>query len=93
MFPFLEPAYLSVKSKKVKPLTTNVLESRGPQSPAGVSKEGWPQSLKDYVQRVFEAIDDVDRDDAQTELKNLVARHHSKGTLWEIDWDKMPVPR
>ncbi|KAF9958146.1 hypothetical protein BGZ72_000823 [Mortierella alpina] len=87
-----KPAYLSVKSKKVKPLTTNVLESRGPQSPAGVSKEGWPQSLKDYVQRVFEAIDDVDRDDAQTELKNLVARHHSKGTLWEIDWDKMPVP-
>ncbi|KAF9285565.1 hypothetical protein BGZ68_003751 [Mortierella alpina] len=87
-----EPAYLSVKSKKVKPLATNVLESRGPASPAGVSKEGWPQSLKDYVQRVFEAIDDVDRDDAQTELKNLVARHHSKGTLWEIDWDKMPVP-
>ncbi|KAF9968202.1 hypothetical protein BGZ70_005883 [Mortierella alpina] len=87
-----KPAYLSVKSKKVKPLTTNVLESQGPQSPAGVSKEGWPQSLKDYVQRVFEAIDDVDRDDAQNELKNLVARHHSKGTLWEIDWDKMPVP-
>ncbi|KAF9941738.1 hypothetical protein BGZ67_004076 [Mortierella alpina] len=86
-----EPAYLSVKSKKVKPLTTNVLESRGPQSPAAVPKENWPDSLKAYVQRVFETVDDVDRDAAQAELKSLVARHLSNGTLWEVDWDKTPV--
>ncbi|KAG9322914.1 hypothetical protein KVV02_003441 [Mortierella alpina] len=86
-----KPAYLSVKSKKVKPLTTNVLESRGPQSPAAVPKENWPDSLKAYVQRVFETVDDVDRDAAQAELKSLVARHLSNGTLWEVDWDKTPV--
>ncbi|KAG0196383.1 hypothetical protein BGX28_010220 [Mortierella sp. GBA30] len=90
--PYEKPAYLTVKSKKVKPLTTNVLESKVSDSPAMNSNEGWPQSLKDYVQRVFETIADEDRDDAQNELKNLVSRHHSQGTLWEVDWDKMPVP-
>ncbi|KAF9931785.1 hypothetical protein FBU30_009589 [Linnemannia zychae] len=87
-----KPAYLSVKSKKVKPLTTNVLESKE-ASGTSHSNEGWPQSLKDYVQRVFETIADEERDAAQKDLKELVSKHHAEGTLWDIDWEKMTVPK
>ncbi|KAG0049653.1 hypothetical protein BGZ83_005514 [Gryganskiella cystojenkinii] len=86
-----KPAYLSVKSKKVKPLTTNVLESKEQQQTTG-GNEGWPQSLKDYVQRVFETIADEDRDVAQNELKSLVSKYHAQNLLWVVDWDSMEVP-
>ncbi|KAF9182570.1 hypothetical protein BGZ51_003216 [Haplosporangium sp. Z 767] len=101
-----KPAYLSVKSKKVKPLTTNVLEPQESSQMAGSSsspststspstangKEGWPQSLKDYVQRMFEQVSDEYREEAQEELRNLVARYHARGELWDVDWEKMEVP-
>ncbi|KAF9421500.1 hypothetical protein BGZ94_008816, partial [Podila epigama] len=87
-----KPAYLSVKSKKAKPLTTNVLESKAPVETSTPAGSGWPQSLKDYVQRVFETIADADRDDAQNELKALVSKLHAQGRLWETDWDLMPIP-
>ncbi|KAF9976570.1 hypothetical protein BGZ73_008325, partial [Actinomortierella ambigua] len=54
--------------------------------------DGWPQSLKNYVKRVFEAIDDKHRDEAHRELKTLVSKHHLEGTLWTADWDNMKVP-
>lgn len=88
----LEPAYLSVKSKKTKPLTTNALESKESSGVASNS-EGWPQSLKDYVQRVFETIADEERDVAQRDLRDMVSKHHSDGTLWNIEWEKMTVPK
>jgi len=49
--------------------------------------------LKDYVQRVFETIADEERDAAQAELKELVSKYHTQGTLWDIEWDKMAVPK
>ncbi|KAG0374484.1 hypothetical protein BGX24_010337 [Mortierella sp. AD032] len=90
-----KPAYLSVKSKKVKPLTTNALEIKDASGTVGngSGSEGWPQSLKDYVQRVFETIADEDRDVAQKELRDLVSKYHVEGTLWDIEWDKMVVPK
>ncbi|GJJ71577.1 SAC3 family protein LENG8/THP3 [Entomortierella parvispora] len=87
-----KPAYLSVKSKKVKPLTSNVLESKEPPQQSSGGNEGWPQSLKDYVQRVFEAIAEEDQDAAQIDLKNLVAKYHAQNMLWTVDWDAMEVP-
>lgn len=86
-----KPAYLSVKSKKTKPLTTNALETKESSGVASNS-EGWPQSLKDYVQRVFETIADEERDVAQKDLRDMVSKHHSDGTLWNIEWEKMTVP-
>ncbi|KAF9152767.1 hypothetical protein BG015_004751 [Linnemannia schmuckeri] len=86
-----KPAYLSVKSKKTKPLTTNALETKE-SSGAASSSEGWPQSLKDYVQRVFETIADEERDVAQKDLRDMVSKYHSDGTLWDIEWEKMNVP-
>jgi hypothetical protein len=88
----IEPAYLSVKSKKTKPLTTNALETKESSGSAGNS-EGWPQSLKDYVQRVFETIADEERDAAQKDLRDMVSKYHSEGKLWHIEWEKMAVPK
>ncbi|KAF9098508.1 hypothetical protein BGX23_006107 [Mortierella sp. AD031] len=90
-----KPAYLSVKSKKTKPLTSNVLETKDNNGAGSSSNnsESWPQSLKDYVQRVFETIADEDRDVAQAELRDLVSKYHSQGTLWDIEWEKMTVPK
>ncbi|KAF9133114.1 hypothetical protein BGW39_010548 [Mortierella sp. 14UC] len=88
-----KPAYLSVKSKKAKPLTTNALESKDASGAAGNGNEGWPQSLKDYVQRVFETIADEERDVAQKELRDLVSKYHTEGTLWDVEWEKMVVPK
>lgn len=87
----IEPAYLSVKSKKVKPLTPNVLESKDAEA-SQKKKEEWPQSLKDYVQRVFATVAEEDYDQAQEELKNLVGKYHAESKLWEVDWDNMPIP-
>jgi len=84
---------LSVKSKKVKPLTSNVLESKEPPQQSAGANEGWPQSLKDYVQRVFETIAVEDQDAAQIDLKNLVAKYHAQNMLWTVDWDAMEIPR
>ncbi|KAI8601904.1 SAC3/GANP/Nin1/mts3/eIF-3 p25 family-domain-containing protein [Dissophora ornata] len=86
-----KPAYLSVKSKKVKPLTTNVLESKDAQ-PSPVASTEWPPSLKAYVQRVFEALAEEDHKPAQEELKELVAKYHAQGKLWEVDWDNKDIP-
>ncbi|KAK3812223.1 MAG: SAC3/GANP/Nin1/mts3/eIF-3 p25 family-domain-containing protein [Benniella sp.] len=88
---FEKPAYLSVKSKKVKPLTPNVLESKDAE-PSPKKKEEWPQSLKDYVQRVFATVAEEDYDQAQEELKNLVGKYHAESKLWEVDWENMPIP-
>ncbi|KAF9904951.1 hypothetical protein EC991_002191 [Linnemannia zychae] len=88
-----KPAYLSVKSKKAKPLTTNALEPKDASGAAGNGSEGWPQSLKDYVQRVFETIADEERDMAQKELRDLVSKYHIEGTLWDVEWEKMTVPK
>lgn len=82
---------MSVKSKKVKPLTPNVLESKDAE-PSPKKKEEWPQSLKDYVQRVFATVAEEDYDQAQEELKNLVGKYHAESKLWEVDWENMPIP-
>ncbi|KAF9311288.1 hypothetical protein BG003_007573 [Podila horticola] len=83
----VKPAYHSVKSKAT-PSSSNVFEPKT-ETPSG---SGWPQSLKDYVQRVFEAIADSDRDLAQGELKAMVSKKHAEGKLWDTDWDLMAVP-
>ncbi|KAG0323506.1 hypothetical protein BG000_002610 [Podila horticola] len=83
----VKPAYHSVKSKAT-PSSSNVFEPKT-ETPSG---SGWPQSLKDYVQRVFETIADSDRDLAQGELKAMVSKKHAEGKLWDTDWDLMAVP-
>ncbi|KAF9200842.1 hypothetical protein BGZ49_008926 [Haplosporangium sp. Z 27] len=93
-----KPAYLSVKSKKVKPLTTNVLESKDPEpspstpSAPTPSRDAWPDSLKQYVVRFFDTVATEDQEAAQEDLKIMVAKYHSQGSLWNVDWDKMPIP-
>ncbi|KAG0326858.1 hypothetical protein BGZ99_008864 [Dissophora globulifera] len=87
-----KPAYLSVKSKKVKPLMTNVLESKESQPSPTTSRDGWPPSLQAYVQRVFEALSEEDHKAAQEELRGIVAKHHAQGKLWDVDWDNMEIP-
>ncbi|KAF9105288.1 hypothetical protein BGX27_009696 [Mortierella sp. AM989] len=92
-----KPAYLSVKSKKVKPLTTNVLESKDPElspSSAGLppSRDAWPEPLKEYVLRYFDTIAEEDQGAAQEDLRSMVSRYHVQGKLWEVDWDNMQIP-
>ncbi|KAI1316751.1 hypothetical protein EDD11_009489, partial [Mortierella claussenii] len=87
-----KPAYLSVKSKKVKPLTTNILESKDPEPSPTLSKENWPQSLKNYVVRFFNTVAVEDQDAAQEDLRAMVAKFHAEGKLFKVDWDSMEVP-
>ncbi|KFH67097.1 hypothetical protein MVEG_07620 [Podila verticillata NRRL 6337] len=83
-----KPLYHSVKSKNSTPSQSNVFEPKADTAQGN----GWPQSLKDYVQRVFETIADSDRDLAQSELKTMVSQKHIEGKLWNTDWDLMAVP-
>ncbi|KAG0241853.1 hypothetical protein BGW41_005199 [Actinomortierella wolfii] len=54
--------------------------------------DSWPPSLKNYVKRVFESVDDKYRDEAHKKLKALVSKCHLENTLWTTDWDSMEVP-
>ncbi|ORZ24870.1 SAC3/GANP/Nin1/mts3/eIF-3 p25 family-domain-containing protein [Lobosporangium transversale] len=62
-------------------------------SSSSLSKENWPQSLKNYVVRFFNTVSEEEQDAAQEELKIMVARYHAEGRLFDIDWDNMEIPR
>ncbi|KAI8802468.1 SAC3/GANP/Nin1/mts3/eIF-3 p25 family-domain-containing protein [Cladochytrium replicatum] len=66
-------------------------EDRSRTTSAGSNGEGWPQSLKDYVQRVFAEAGDR-RPAAEAQLKQLIIEVNAKGALWDTDWNVMPLP-
>ncbi|KAI7905121.1 SAC3/GANP/Nin1/mts3/eIF-3 p25 family-domain-containing protein [Cokeromyces recurvatus] len=54
--------------------------------------ETWPASLKQYVQDVFANCLLEKRDEAETQLRNLIIESHKAGTLLTTDWSEMDLP-
>src|SRR4051812_32723182 len=56
----------------------------------------WPQPVRDYVQRCFEAqnmIAGIDRVEMEKKLKITISSAADNGTLHTIDWLTLPLPQ
>lgn len=59
----------------------------------GTSPDGWPDSLKNYVHRAFASCkNDLDKDRVEIILKGKITLAHNNNTLWDTDWDNVPLP-
>jgi hypothetical protein len=59
-------------------------------------KFDWPQSVRNYVQRTFQAsneIPGVSSDEKQARLKEIIRSEQEKGTMFTTNWDEMPLPQ
>ncbi|KAJ3087992.1 hypothetical protein HK102_009813, partial [Quaeritorhiza haematococci] len=54
--------------------------------------ESWPESLKNYVTRVFDNCPPERRDAVEKQLKELIVTTNAKKAMWSTDWDSMPLP-
>ncbi|KAJ3338385.1 hypothetical protein HDU93_009550 [Gonapodya sp. JEL0774] len=54
--------------------------------------QGWPESLKRYVQRVFTSCNPTTRPAAEKWLGEVVGTAANSSTLWNIDWDNKELP-
>ncbi|KAI0705133.1 SAC3/GANP/Nin1/mts3/eIF-3 p25 family-domain-containing protein [Cytidiella melzeri] len=52
-----------------------------------MSSESWPPQLKDWVARCLGQMTDANREDAQAELRKVIADSFLHKTLWTTDWD------
>ncbi|KAI1757344.1 SAC3/GANP/Nin1/mts3/eIF-3 p25 family-domain-containing protein [Xylaria castorea] len=59
-------------------------------------KFDWPQSVRNYVQRTFQAsneIPGVTREEKESRLKEIIRSEQEKGTMFATNWDEMPLPQ
>ncbi|KYK59081.1 SAC3/GANP domain protein [Drechmeria coniospora] len=59
-------------------------------------KTAWPESVRRYVQRSFLTQNDdatIPRADVENKLKETIGVAKDNGTLYTIDWDKVPLPQ
>lgn len=66
-----------------------------PPSPA-TGKTEWPPSVRNYVQRSFLPQNDdpsVTRAEVEAKLKQTIGTAKEDGSMYTIDWDKMPLPQ
>ncbi|KAI0658008.1 SAC3/GANP/Nin1/mts3/eIF-3 p25 family-domain-containing protein [Cubamyces menziesii] len=52
-----------------------------------MSTESWPPKLKEWVAKCLGQMTDANREEAQTELKQVIAESYANKTLWTTDWD------
>ncbi|KAI0334525.1 hypothetical protein GY45DRAFT_1269620 [Cubamyces sp. BRFM 1775] len=52
-----------------------------------MSAESWPPKLKEWVAKCLGQMTDANREEAQTELKQVIAESYANKTLWTTDWD------
>ncbi|KAI3322081.1 SAC3/GANP/Nin1/mts3/eIF-3 p25 family-domain-containing protein [Xylariaceae sp. AK1471] len=67
-----------------------------PPSDQQQQKFDWPQSVRNYVQRTFQAsneIPGVSSDEKQARLKEIIRSEQEKGTMLTTNWDEMPLPQ
>jgi len=64
-----------------------------PNAAATPNDQEWPQSLKDYVTRVFSETPAEQHDTAAQWLRNLVQSATRNGSLWSIDWSGRSLPK
>lgn len=51
------------------------------------AKTEWPQSLKTFANKCFSASNDLNRKAVQEELRALIYKSYTEGTINTIDWD------
>ncbi|KAI1203834.1 SAC3/GANP/Nin1/mts3/eIF-3 p25 family-domain-containing protein [Nemania serpens] len=59
-------------------------------------KFDWPQSVRNYVQRTFQAsneIPGVGREEKESRLKEIIRSEQEKGTMFTTSWEEMPLPQ
>ncbi|KAI0343121.1 hypothetical protein BDW22DRAFT_1329180 [Trametopsis cervina] len=52
-----------------------------------MSSESWPPQLKEWVARCLGQMTDGNREEAQAELRKVIADSFVNKTLWTTDWD------
>lgn len=66
------------------------------EAPPQRKKINWPQPVRDYVQRSFDAsnlLPDVPRSEMEVKLKETISSATESDTLHSLDWDNMPLPQ
>lgn len=66
------------------------------EAPPQRKKINWPQPVRDYVQRSFDAsnlLPDVPRTEMEVKLKETISAATESDTLHSLDWDNMPLPQ
>ncbi|KAI1812980.1 SAC3/GANP/Nin1/mts3/eIF-3 p25 family-domain-containing protein [Poronia punctata] len=59
-------------------------------------KFDWPQSVRNYVQRTFQAsneIPGIGREEKESRLKDIIRSEQERGTMFTTNWDEMPLPQ
>ncbi|KAH9176031.1 SAC3/GANP/Nin1/mts3/eIF-3 p25 family-domain-containing protein [Lactarius sanguifluus] len=51
-----------------------------------MSAESWPPQLKEWVASCLGQMTDLNRDEAQAELRQVISDAYSSKTLWTTDW-------
>jgi SAC3 family protein LENG8/THP3 len=67
-----------------------------PASDQQQQKFDWPQSVRNYVQRTFQAsneIPGIGREEKEARLKDIIRSEQERGTLYTTNWDDMPLPQ
>ncbi|CAI2185911.1 514_t:CDS:10 [Funneliformis geosporum] len=96
-----KPLYRSIKTRgntnksstKINPLLSPKSEPsiQNPSEKQPESRE-WPESLKDYVQRSFNAAPH-NIDAIENELKRIITTKLSEGAFYQTDWTKVELPK
>ncbi|KAI1310440.1 SAC3/GANP/Nin1/mts3/eIF-3 p25 family-domain-containing protein [Xylaria venustula] len=80
------------------PAPANPPQSSSTMSPPDQQQQkfDWPQSVRNYVQRTFQAsneIPGVGREEKESRLKEIIRSEQEKGTMFTTNWDEMPLPQ
>ncbi|KAI0482236.1 SAC3/GANP/Nin1/mts3/eIF-3 p25 family-domain-containing protein [Xylariaceae sp. FL0804] len=65
-------------------------------SPSDQPKIDWPQSIRNYVQRTFQASNDipeVSKADKEDRLKKVIRDSQDQGTMYSTNWNEMLLPQ
>ncbi|RIA93252.1 nuclear export factor [Glomus cerebriforme] len=79
-------------SPKINPLSPKSDSSTQNPSEKQSENREWPESLKDYVQRSFNAAPH-NIDAIENELKKIIATKLAEGALYQTDWTKVELPK
>lgn len=74
--------------------TQNPIDLKNMQFDAQQDKQSenlWPESLKNYAVRIFDSCPPDKISVVEKKLKDKIIQAINKNTMWQIDWDKMPL--
>ncbi|GAP92797.1 putative sac3 ganp domain protein [Rosellinia necatrix] len=86
-YPYIAPANPPQPSNTMPPPPSDQQQQQ---------KFDWPQSVRNYVQRTFQAsneIPGVGREEKESRLKEIIRSEQEKGTMFATNWDEMPLPQ